>query len=87
MDLATSHFRDQYLRQLGTVQVWPLGVGSAVWVDLDWRRTMGLGAVSLRTLGLSRRLLGLVAAQSVSQAAQLVASCPCGICNQYFDWR
>jgi hypothetical protein len=86
MDLATPHFRDQCLRQLGAVQVWPLGLGPAVWVDLDWRRTMGLGAVSLRTLGLPRRLLGLVAAQSVSKAAQLVASGTRGIRNQYFDW-
>ena len=87
MDLASSHFCDQYLRELGAVQIWPLGVGPAVWMDLDWCGTMGLGAVSLRPLGLSRRLLGLVAAQSVSKAAQLVASRPRGICNRYFDRR
>ena len=81
MDLATPSFVNQYLRQLGTVSIWPLGLGCALWMDLDWRRAMGLGALSFRTLGLSQRLLGLVAAQSVSQAAQLVASGPRGICN------
>ena len=87
MDLATPHFCRQCLRQLGAVQIWPLGLGPAVWVDLDWRRTVGLGPLSLRTLGLPRRILGVVAAQSVSQAAQLVASRPGGICNRYFNWR
>ena len=86
MDLAAPHFCDQYLCELGAVQIWPLGLGPTVWMDLDWRGTMGLGAVSFRTVGLSRRLLGLVATQSVSQAAQLVASRARGICNRYFDW-
>ena len=38
---------------MGTVSVWALGLVSAVWLDLGWVRAVGLGAVSLRALGIS----------------------------------
>jgi len=48
-------------------------VVSAVRMDLGRERAVGMGAVSLRPLGLLQQLLGLVTAQQLLQEAQLVA--------------
>jgi hypothetical protein len=51
--------------QTGALSLRQLGLDFAIWLDLDRRRAMGLGALPLRTLGLLQQLLGLVSARSL----------------------
>jgi len=46
-----------------------LGLVSAVWLDVGWLRAVGLGAVSLRSLGLLQQRVGVGAAQSLQPEA------------------
>ena len=62
LDLATARDRNQQLRRLGALPLWRLGLGCALWLDLGGQGAVGLGALSLRPLGLLQRLLGVVSA-------------------------
>ncbi len=65
LDLASTCERDQRLQRLGAVSLRSLDVGAALWLDVGWLRTVGLGAVSLRPLGLLQQWMGMGAAQPV----------------------
>ena len=67
----------------------PYRYGNWTWCPLDvgWSRAVGLGAVSLRALGLLQRLLGVVSAQPVLQKAKLVAPRAGRVCLRYLVWQ
>jgi hypothetical protein len=86
LDLASFSEFDQHLQRLGAVSLRELGLVSAVWLDVDWLRTLGVGALSLRALGLLQRLLGVVSAQPVLSQSQLVASGAGGVRFRFLVW-
>ena len=73
----------QRLQRLGAVSLRSVDVVSAVRLDVGWLRAVGLGAVSLRALGLLQRLLGRGArAASTTATAKLVAARARRVCRR-----
>jgi hypothetical protein len=52
---------------MGTLPGWPVGVGALLGLDLGLRGTLGLGALSLRSLVSLGRIVGLVAWPDLSR--------------------
>ncbi len=57
------HVQSSTTTKLGALSSWNLDLGLALRLDLGRLRTVGLGSLSLRPLGLLQQLLGLVSAQ------------------------
>src|SRR5205085_3075386 len=80
LDLASALRHHRQLQRLGALSLRELGVVSALRLDVDWLRALGLGTLSLRPLGLPQRLLGVVSAQQVLSQSQLVATSARRVC-------
>lgn len=57
-----------------SLSIWSVAMAAAFWLDMGQLRTLGLGNISLRTLDILERLLGVVSVFAVSTAAKLVAA-------------
>src|SRR4029450_207874 len=72
MDLAST--RHRCVQRLGSSPVWAWDLVSALRVDVGRLRTMGMGSIPLRSLGLLQQFLGVVAPKPLLPQSRLVAT-------------